>query len=92
MTEQEGYRKLAKNLEYLYIAETKRKARIWFHKHKENPPQRLEDYTAGVMLERDRIYQAIYKHFRGYDKFPNNPHKIGEAELMFLLKKEAQDD
>jgi hypothetical protein len=45
------------------------------------------------MSDTERIYQAIYKYFRGYDRFPNNPHKIGEAELMFLLKKsvEGQD-
>jgi hypothetical protein len=59
MTKQEDYRKLAKDLEYLYIAENKREHRIWFHKHKENPPQRLEDYTAGVMAERERIVDLI---------------------------------
>jgi hypothetical protein len=59
MTEQEGYRKLAKDLEYLYIAENKRKARTWFHRHKENMPQRLEDYNAGVMAERDRIINLL---------------------------------
>jgi len=59
MTEQEGYRKLDKDLEYLYIAENKRKHRIWFHKHKENSPQRLEDYNAGAMAERDRIVTLL---------------------------------
>jgi len=59
MTEQEGYKKLPKDLEYLYIAETKRKPRIWFHKHKENSPQRLKDYNSGVMAERGRIVDLI---------------------------------
>jgi hypothetical protein len=59
MTEQEGYKKLAKDLEYLYIAENKRKHRIWFHKHKESSPQRVKDYNAGVMAERERIVDLI---------------------------------
>ena len=59
MTEHEGYKKLAKDLDYLYIAETKSKARIWFHKHKENSPQRVKDYNAGVMEERDRIVDLL---------------------------------
>jgi hypothetical protein len=59
MTEQEGYRKLSRDLEYLYIAETKRKHRIWFHKHKESSPRRVEDYNAGVLAERERIVDLI---------------------------------
>jgi len=45
-----------------------------------------------VIAEREQIYKGIYNHFRLFDGASNRTHKISEAELMFLLKKEAQDD
>ena len=48
-------------------------------------------YEAGVEAERDRIYKAVYNHFRLFDGASNRTHKISEAELMTLIK-EAQDD
>jgi len=59
MTEQESYGKLAKDPEYLGVARTKRKARLWWHKQQENMPQRLEDYTNGVLAERERILEIL---------------------------------
>ena len=47
---------------------------------------------AGVEVERNRIHKSIYGYFRLFDGASNRTHKISEAELMFLLKKEAQDD
>ena len=88
MTEHEGYRKLAKDLEYLYIAETRRKPRIWFHKHKKSSPQRVEDYNAGVMAERDRILESLNKD-RCVDKSCN----MCEATNFHIeLIMEGQDD
>ena len=47
---------------------------------------------AGAELERDRIHKAIYGYFRLFDGASNRTHKISEAELMTLIKMEAQDD
>ena len=47
---------------------------------------------AGVEAERERIYKAVYNHFRLFDGASNRTHKISEAELMTLIKMEAQDD
>ena len=44
-----------------------------------------------VLAERERIYKAVYNHFRLFDGASNRTHKISEAELMTLIK-EAQDD
>ena len=49
-------------------------------------------YEAGVELERERIYKAVYDYFRLFDGASNRTHKISEAELMTLIKMEAQDD
>ena len=46
----------------------------------------------GAELERDRIHKAIYGYFRLFDGASNRTHKISEAELMTLIKMEAQDD
>ena len=46
---------------------------------------------AGVEAERERIYKAVYNHFRLFDGASNRTHKISEAELMTLIR-EAQDD
>ena len=48
-------------------------------------------YDAGVELERERIYKAVYDYFRLFDGASNRTHKISEAELITLIK-EAQDD
>ena len=48
-------------------------------------------YEAGVELERERIYKAVYDYFRLFDGASNRTHKISEAELITLIK-EAQDD
>ena len=44
-----------------------------------------------VLAERERIYKAVYNHFRLFDGASNRTHKISEAELITLIK-EAQDD
>ena len=44
-----------------------------------------------VLAERERIYKAVYNHFRLFDGASNRTHKISEAELMTLIR-EAQDD
>jgi len=48
-------------------------------------------YEAGVELERERIYKAVYDYFRLFDGASNRTHKISEAQLITLIKK-AQDD
>ena len=48
-------------------------------------------YEAGVELERERIYKAVYDYFRLFDGASNRTHKISEAQLMTLIN-EAQDD
>ena len=48
-------------------------------------------YEAGVELERERIYKAVYDYFRLFDGASNRTHKISEAELITLIN-EAQDD
>ena len=48
-------------------------------------------YEAGVELERERIYKAVYDYFRLFDGASNRTHKVSEAELMTLIN-EAQDD
>ena len=49
-------------------------------------------HEAGVEVERNRIHKAIYDYFRLFDSASNRTHKISEAELMTLIKMEAQDD
>ena len=49
-------------------------------------------YEAGVELESNRIHKAVYDYFRLFDGASNRTHKISEAELMTLIKMEAQDD
>jgi len=46
---------------------------------------------AGVEAERERIYKAVYNHFRLFDGYSNKTNKISEVELITLIK-EAQDD
>ena len=48
-------------------------------------------YEAGIELERERIYKAVYDYFRLFDGASNRTHKVSEAELMTLIN-EAQDD
>jgi len=48
-----------------------------------------EGFQAGVILEREQIYKAIYKHFRLFDGGITRTHKISEAELITLIKTEA---
>ena len=48
-------------------------------------------YEAGVELERERIYKAVYDYFRLFDGASNRTHKISEAELITLINK-AKDD
>jgi len=43
-------------------------------------------YDAGVELERERIYKAVYDYFRLFDGASNRTHKISEAELITLIK------
>ena len=40
----------------------------------------------------EAIYKAVYDYFRLFDGASNRTHKISEAELMTLIKMEAQDD
>jgi len=47
---------------------------------------------AGVEAERERIYKAVYNHFRLFDGYSNKTNKISEVELITLIKMEAQDD
>jgi D-hexose-6-phosphate mutarotase len=49
-------------------------------------------YEAGVEAERDRIYKAVYNHFRLFDGALNRTHKISEVELITIIKTEAEDD
>ena len=48
-------------------------------------------YEAGVELERERIYKAVYDYFRLFDGASNRAHKISEAELMTLIQTEEQN-
>ena len=38
-----------------------------------------------VLAERERIYKAVYNHFRLFDGASNRTHKISEAELITLI-------
>ena len=49
-------------------------------------------YEAGAELERERIHKAVYDYFRLFDGASNRTHKISEAQLITLIKTEAQDD
>ena len=50
-----------------------------------------EGFEAGVELERERIYKAVYDYFRLFDGYSNKTNKISEVELITLIR-EAQDD